>query len=158
MFKYNELSDLKNGSLVTPLSKEDDGTILCLNQNGEKVYFTFKDFDFSKKVEDRKPEEDIKSEEILPPEEDIKPEQDPTIQDVIDEMEKDDADYDGTDQEDDTEVFPDNPLNPEDPPIIDDIPDGFLNEEDARKIINKTGLVDPSLKYDVWKDSVRSIK
>lgn len=54
MFKYNELSDLKDGTLVTPLSQnEEDDTILCLNQDGEKVYLSFDDFDFDKTVEER---------------------------------------------------------------------------------------------------------
>ena len=54
MFKYNEWSDLKNSnSLVKPLSKTDDGKILCVNENGEECYYTFSDFDAKKKVEER---------------------------------------------------------------------------------------------------------
>ena len=37
MFKYNELSDLLNGSLVTPLSKTDDGLIRCIDSEGNEL-------------------------------------------------------------------------------------------------------------------------
>ena len=53
MFKYNELSDLLNGSLVTPLSKTDDGLIRCIDNEGNECFYEFEDFDFDKLPEDR---------------------------------------------------------------------------------------------------------
>lgn len=52
MFAYNELSDLINGELVTPLRKDDEN-IICLNSNGEEVIYSFDDFDFDKTLEER---------------------------------------------------------------------------------------------------------
>ena len=52
MFAYNELSDLINGELVTPL-KKDGENIICLNSNGEEVIYSFDDFDFDKTLEER---------------------------------------------------------------------------------------------------------
>lgn len=78
MFKYNELSDLLNGSLVTPLSKTDDGLIRCIDNEGNECFYEFEDFDFDKLPEDR-----ITDEPIIEPEPEI---------------EKDDSEYDGTDE------------------------------------------------------------
>lgn len=52
MFKYNELSDLLNGELVTPIQKDGD-KIICLDKNLNKVYYTFDDFDFDKTEDER---------------------------------------------------------------------------------------------------------
>ena len=52
MFAYNELSDLINGELVTPLRKDGEN-IICLNSNGEEVIYSFDDFDFDKTLEER---------------------------------------------------------------------------------------------------------
>jgi len=53
MFKYNELSDLLTGELVTPLRMDEDDNIICLNKNSEEVIYTFDDFDFDKTPEER---------------------------------------------------------------------------------------------------------
>ena len=53
MFKYNELSDLKDGRLVTPI-RMDNGKVLCIMEDGTEEFFDFSDFDFDKKIEDRK--------------------------------------------------------------------------------------------------------
>ena len=52
MFAYNELSDLINGELVTPLRKNGEN-IICINSNGEEVVYSFDDFDFDKTLEER---------------------------------------------------------------------------------------------------------
>lgn len=54
MFKYNELSDLKDGSLVTPIKKIEN-SVLCINEDGAEIIYSFTDFDFNKKFEDRNP-------------------------------------------------------------------------------------------------------
>jgi hypothetical protein len=53
MFKYNELSDLLTGELVTPLRMDEDDNIICLNKSNEEVVYTFDDFDFDKTPEER---------------------------------------------------------------------------------------------------------
>lgn len=53
MFKYNELSDLLDGSLVTPISATENGSILCLDKDGNECYYEFDDFDFDKLPEER---------------------------------------------------------------------------------------------------------
>ena len=53
MFKYNELSDLLTGELVTPLRMDENDNIVCLNKNSEEVIYTFDDFDFDKTPEER---------------------------------------------------------------------------------------------------------
>ena len=52
MFKYNSLSDLKDGTLTTPLRKEGE-YIICQNENGIIVNKLISDFDFAKKPEER---------------------------------------------------------------------------------------------------------
>ena len=84
MFKYNELSDLLNGSLVTPLSKTDDGLIRCIDNEGNECFYEFEDFEVDKLPEDRITDEPI-----------IEPEPEPEIEK---EKEKDDSEYDGTDE------------------------------------------------------------
>lgn len=72
MFAYNELSDLINGELVTPLRKDGEN-IICLNSNGEEVVYSFDDFDFDKTLEERsfivEDSNDDSSEENILPEE-----------------------------------------------------------------------------------------
>jgi hypothetical protein len=64
VFKYNELSDLKNGELVIPIKRE--GTkVLCINQKGEEAYYSFKDFDVDKRIEDRNKEDDSSEEAVI---------------------------------------------------------------------------------------------
>lgn len=72
MFKYNSLSDLKDGTLVVPLRKEGSD-IICQTENGIIVSKLITDFDFIKKPEERefilgtdltsKMEEDLTQEE-----------------------------------------------------------------------------------------------
>lgn len=52
MFKYNSLSDLKDGTLITPLRKEGSD-IVCQTENGIIVNKLITDFDFAKKPEER---------------------------------------------------------------------------------------------------------
>lgn len=52
MFKYNELSDLLNGELVTPIERTRDG-VVCIDKNNNKVVYSFNDFDFNKKISER---------------------------------------------------------------------------------------------------------
>ena len=47
MFKFNELSDLANGELVTPVKKIPEG-VLCIDKNGDQIVCTLEDFDFDK--------------------------------------------------------------------------------------------------------------
>ena len=71
MFAYNELSDLINGELVTPLRKDGEN-IICINSNGEEVVYSFDDFDFDKTLEERsfivEDSNDDSSEENISPE------------------------------------------------------------------------------------------
>lgn len=53
MFKYHELSDLKDGRLVTPIRMEN-GRVLCKMEDNSEEFFDFSSFDFDKKIEDRK--------------------------------------------------------------------------------------------------------
>lgn len=53
MFKYNELSDLKDGRLVIPLMETEDEDIICLDENKNEVILSFDDFDFDKTIEER---------------------------------------------------------------------------------------------------------
>ena len=72
MFAYNELSDLINGELVTPLRKDGEN-IICINSNGEEVVYSFDDFDFDKTLEERsfivEDSNDDSSDENISPEE-----------------------------------------------------------------------------------------
>jgi hypothetical protein len=52
MFKYNTLSDLKSGELVTPLRLEGID-IICLNSKNEEVIYHKEDFDFLKTITQR---------------------------------------------------------------------------------------------------------
>lgn len=66
MFKYNEWSDLKDfDKLVKPLYKNEEGQIVCIDENDEECFYLPSDFDIEKKVEDR----NIKEEDEEPKEE-----------------------------------------------------------------------------------------
>lgn len=133
MFKYNELSDLLNGFLVTPLSKTDDGLIRCIDNEGNECFYEFEDFDFDKLPEDRITDEPI-----------IEPEPEP-------EIEKDDSEYDGTDE----------PISePEVDPDTGEVAEksGFLNaaelEEFKTNYADVIGdlIKDKRTKIRVWRD------
>ena len=131
MFKYNELSDLLNGSLVTPLSKTDDGLIRCIDNEGNECFYEFDDFDFDKTPEDRTTDEPI-----------IVPEP---------EIEKDDSEYDGTD-----EPISEPEVNPDTGEVVEK--SGFLNDVELEEF--KTNYVDvigdlikdKRTKIRVWRD------
>lgn len=134
MFKYNELSDLLNGSLVTPLSKTDDGLIRCIDNEGNECFYEFEDFDFDKLPEDR-----ITNGPTEEPEE-------PT-----EELIKDDSKYDGTD-----EPEPEPEVNPETGEVVEK--SGFLNEIELEEFktnyANVIGdlIKDKRTKIRVWRD------
>lgn len=131
MFKYNELSDLLNGSLVTPLSKTDDGLIRCIDNEGNECFYEFEDFDFDKLPEDR-----ITDEPIIEPEPEI---------------EKDDSEYDGTD-----EPISEPEVDPDTGEIVEK--SGFLNavelEEFKTNYADVIGdlIKDKRTKIRVWRD------
>lgn len=170
MFKYNELSDLVDGSLVTPLSKMDDGSIRCLNSKGEECYYGFKDFDFRKKPEERslnssgleaEVEGLIKdgSKPITKPVEEKKPEL--TYQDLLDQMEQeespkepidplpeeniDDSIYDGSEEYIEPEPDPDIPIEKEN--------EGFCDDKEKWEVASIIGIKkDHGKDVEVWKD------
>ena len=133
MFKYNELSDLLNGSLVTPLSKTDDGLIRCIDHEGNECFYEFDDFDFDKLPEDRITDEPI-----------IEPELEP-------EIEKDDSEYDGTD-----EPISEPEVDPDTGEVVEK--SGFLNavelEEFKTNYADVIGdlIKDKRTKIRVWRD------
>lgn len=135
MFKYNELSDLLNGSLVTPLSKTDDGLIRCIDNEGNECFYEFEDFDFDKLPEDRITDEPI-----------IEPEPEPEI-----EKEKDDSEYDGTD-----ESISEPEVDPDTGEVVEK--SGFLNavelEEFKTNYADVIGdlIKDKRTKIRVWRD------
>ena len=55
MFKYNELSDLKNTTeLVTPIElTEDEENVVCIKQDGSRVIIPIEDFDINKTIDER---------------------------------------------------------------------------------------------------------
>lgn len=91
MFKYNSISDLKDGTLTTPLRKEGE-YIVCQNENGIIVNKLISDFDFAKKPEERefilgtdlasKMEEDLVQEEIVIEKETI--EEEKVVEEILD--------------------------------------------------------------------------
>lgn len=133
MFKYNELSDLLNGSLVTPLSKTDDGLIRCIDNEGNECFYEFENFDFDKLPEDR-----ITDEPIIEPEPEI-------------EKEKDDSEYDGTD-----EPISEPEVDPDTGEVVEK--SGFLNavelEEFKTNYADVIGdlIKDKRTKIRVWRD------
>lgn len=149
MFKYNELSDLIDGSLVTPLSLNDDGSIHCIKQDGTEQNYFFEDFDFDKTISERNLNTDSLENEadelIKEPEED--PKEDITYQDMLDEMEKDDAIFDGTDDM----IIPE--PSPEPVPEIE--AEGFCNDLEINSVLKLAGIQKkPGVKYNVWKDII----
>lgn len=135
MFKYNELSDLLDGSLVTPLSKTDDSLIRCIDSEGNECYYEFDDFDFDKLPEDRIVEEPA-------------PEPEPTT-----EPEKDDSEYDGTD---DPEPEPE--VDPETGEVVEK--PGFLNAVELEEFKDNYSDIleeiskDKRIKIRVWRDII----
>lgn len=135
MFKYNELSDLLNGSLVTPLSKTDDGLIRCIDNEGNECFYEFDDFDFDKLPEDRITDEPI-----------IESEPEPEI-----EIEKDDSEYDGTD-----EPISEPEVDPDTREVVEK--SGFLNDVELEEFkINYADVIgdlikDKRTKIRVWRD------
>lgn len=104
MFKYNELSDLTDGTLVIPLYKTEDGQICVKNpSNGTVFYVDFDDFDFDILPEERgqTAPTDPDPQEPDPQEPQVPDPQEPT-EPIEEEKERDDADYDGTDNPEET--------------------------------------------------------
>ena len=93
MFKYNELSDLLDGTLVTPLSKEDNGTIRCTDSDGNECYYEFDDFDFDITEEERVERTSSLEDQTKEIENSTT-----TVDEIIKAM-TDDADYDGSEDE-----------------------------------------------------------
>ena len=136
MFKYNEWSDLKNSTaLVKPLSKTDDGRILCLNENEEECYYLFSDFDTKKKVEERT---STSIEEV------IQSLIDDSIYDGSELPNKEDEDVpdDDNPDPDDPNPDPDNPDDPDNPnPKPDEDKEGFLYDKELLlKLKYKKGI------------------
>lgn len=133
MFKYNELSDLLNGSLVTPLSKTDDGLIRCIDNEGNERFYEFEDFDFDKLPEDRITDEPISEPEVDP------------------EIEKDDSEYDGTD-----ESISEPEVDPDTGEVVEK--SGFLNDVELEEFkTNYADVIgdlikDKRTKIRVWRD------
>ena len=69
MFKYNELSDLLTGELVTPIKKTPEG-VLCIDKDGNQVIYSISNFDFNKSPEERifivEDSSDDSSDDIIP--------------------------------------------------------------------------------------------
>ena len=131
MFKYNELSDLYNGTLITPIEKMEDGTIRCIDANGNECFYEFEDFDFDILPEER--ENQQAPDPVDPPE----PEPEP-------EPEKDDADYDGTDDPNETII-----IEPEEP-----------EEEEKERWLTKDEALTIAKEHGVYKkgDKIRGYK
>ena len=135
MFKYNELSDLLNGSLVTPLSKTDDGLIRCIDNEGNECFYEFEDFDFDKLPEDRITDEPI-----------IEPEPEPGR-----ERGEDDSEYEGRD-----EPIAEPEVDPDTGEVVEK--SGFLNavelEEFKTNYADVIGdlIKDKRTKIRVWRD------
>lgn len=127
MFKYNELSDLLNGDLVTPLKKEN-GQILCVDKNGDSVYYNYEDFDFDKLPQDRILDDSKNDQEI----------------DKI--IEIDDSTIDGTDIVDETDVS--------EPVIAGPVQEGFLSSVDSCAVASKVLNTKNNEKYLVWRDII----
>lgn len=146
MFKYNELSDLLDGTLVTPLSKEDNGSIRCLDSEGNECFYEFDDFDFDKLPEERA----ASLEEQIPSKEETVSEgnsSETTVDEVIKAMETDDSVYDGTD---DTEIIADENEAEE---IIED--ERFLNSKETKEVLNEFEITkDSKTNYLIWRDII----
>lgn len=164
MFKYNEYSDLLDGTLVKPLSKMEDGSIRCIDTNGNECFYDFDDFDFDKTLEERAPSledqigdivEDENIEEIgpepIPEPEEIEEENEEdnssiSVDELISEMEKDDSTYDGTDEE---------PYYEEDDNTEEVVPEDerFLNKQETEEVLNNFEIKkEKNTKYLIWRD------
>ena len=130
MFKYNELSDLKDGTLVTPISQnEEDDTILCITKDGEEIYLDFDAFDFDKTIEER-----------------VFIVQDPDSSDDTSEEVNNEIDPDSSD--DTSEEIIQNPQ-------IKETSSGWVeNPNDKLKILNGKYSYDSLKKVNIWKESV----
>ena len=135
MFKYGELSDLIDGSLVIPLYKTEDGQVRVRVPGSTTEYCVdFDDFDFDKTPEER----------VTP----SNPDPEPTepINEPIEE--KDDSEYDGTDE-------------PTEEPIIDPSTgevkerSGFLSAEESKELVELFNIpIDKRRKVKIWKDVI----
>lgn len=155
MFRYGELSDLLDGSLVTPFSKTESG-IRCLDADGNERFYSFDDFDFDKKPEDRVsvpepvPEEPAEPapEEPAEPEPSLEEPEVPEVPEVPGEEElKDDSVYDGTDI----------PRKDEDP--VDDNGNTietkrFLNSDEVNDILSAFGIKKDNSNIRIWRDII----
>ena len=145
MFKYNELSDLLNGSLVTPLSKTDDGLIRCIDNEGNECFYEFEDFDFDKLPEDRITDEPIIDDPIID-DPIIEPEPNPEP-----DTERDDSEYDGTD-----EPISEPEVDPDTGEVVEK--SGFLNDVELEEFkTNYADVIgdlikDKRTKIRVWRD------
>lgn len=142
MFKYNELSDLLDGTLVKPLSKMEDGSIRCIDINGNECFYEFDDFDFDKLPEERMPSLEDQIEDVPEDVPEEKENSSTTVEDIIKEMEKDDSEYDGTD---DTE-----------PPIYDDDGNEIVVEDE--RFLNSSEVSDTLNFFEIKKDNKTNIK
>lgn len=136
MFRYGELSDLLDGSLVTPFSKTENG-IRCLDADGNECFYSFDDFDFDKKPEDR-----VSASEPEEP-----PEPAPAPETPEKEELEDDSVYDGTDT----------PKKDEDP--IDDNGDvvetkRFLNSDEVNDVLSTFGIKKDNSNIRIWRDII----
>ncbi len=160
MFKYNELSDLLNGTLVTPLSKEDDGSIRCLDSEGNECFYEFDDFDFDKQPEERvasleeqldsgKNEElEEKTEEKTDTQQDTSSTTIEEVIEAIEDMETDDSLYDGTD---DTEVI----TTEDDEKEETEEDERFLNSEETNNVLSEFNIEkDSKTNYLIWRDII----
>lgn len=139
MFKYGELSDLKDGSLVTPFSKTENG-IRCLDADGNECFYSFDDFDFEIKPEDRVATKEPEPEEPEQPEVPEEPK-------IPEEKLTDDSIYDGTDI----------PQKDEDP--VDD--DGsvieakrFLSGDEVNDVLSDFGIKKDNCSIRIWRDII----
>lgn len=155
MFKYNEYSDLLDGTLVKPLSKMEDGSIRCIDTNGNECFYDFDDFDFDKTPEERAPSledqigdivEDEEVEEPTPEPEEIEDNSSISVDELIKEMEKDDSTYDGTDED----YFYDDIESEE---IKED--ERFLNSSETNDVLNFFEIKkDNKTNIKIWRDIV----
>lgn len=168
MFKYNELSDLLDGTLVTPLSKEGNGSIRCIDGNGNECYYEFDDFDFDKTIEERassleeqvsaiidsskgeEPEEEVSNETDNSEENETTQESSSsiTVDELIEEMDKDDSIYDGTDDETETTIVEeDNEI------VVED--ERFLNSSEIKDVLNQFCIPkDNKTNIKIWRDVI----
>lgn len=145
MFRYGELSDLKDGTLVTPFSKTENG-IRCLDADGNECFYSFDDFDFEKKPGDRVIAKEPETPEEPSPEPIAEPEE-PEIPSEDQEELADDSVYDGTDV----------PQKDEDP--IDDSGNvvetrRFLNSDEVSDILSAFSIKKDNCNIRIWRDII----